>query len=184
MAAIASGSNFSTLAMDGVALNVVSVVNTTSNPEYPAMPFTFGTKTVGLDDSEWVFCSSAANYAIGTVVSMDTSWKATALTSTSATSAIGMQVGVLSQVATALASPTTTNYEGVWVQVAGLCPAILVVASASANAQMYSSATSGELTTASTGNTAINGIILTTASGTSAGNAPGLLNFPEISLTT
>lgn len=184
MAAIASGLNYSTLNDAGVNLAVCTTVNTTANPEYPAQPFLFGTMTIGLDESEWVFAKPAANYAIGTVGVFDTSWNFTALTSTSATSAIGMKVGVMSQVASVTASPTSTLFDGVWVQVSGLCPAISVVASAGANAQLYSSATSGALTTSSTSNTAINGVILTTAQGTSAGNGPGLLNNPEVSLTT
>lgn len=185
MAAIASGLNFSTLNMEGANLAICTTINTTANPEYPAAPFAFGTVTVGEDGSEWVYAKPAGAYAIGTVGYFDTSWNFTALPVGVLTQS-GQKVGVMSQVASVTASPSATNYDGVWVQVSGLCPAIQVAASTSANAQLYNmaSTTTGQLTSTNSGNSAINGIILTTAQGGSAGTSPGILNFPEIILTT
>ena len=187
MAAIASGLNFSTLNQEGISLNTCLTLNTTINPEYPALPFAFGTQTIGLDGSEWIFVKPAGAYAIGIVGYMDTSWNFTALPVGSlATALVGTRVGVMSQVASVTASPTSTNYDGVWVQISGLCPAILVAASTSANTQLYNMAatTVGQLTSTNSGNTAINGVVATTAGGASAGTVPGILNYPEISLTT
>jgi hypothetical protein len=185
MAAIASGLNFSTLSAEGFALNICSTINTTANPEYPATPVAFGTPTLGMDGSEWVYAKPAANYAIGTVGYLDTLWNFTALTTTNASGISGVKVGVMSQVASVTASPTSTNYDGVWVQLDGLCPAIQGAASTAANAQLYTSATAGQITSTSGGNVAINGIILTTAVGSGgAATAVGLLNKPELALTT
>lgn len=184
MAAIASGLNFSTLSLEGFALNLCTTINTTANPEYPATPVAFGTSTLGMDGSHWVYAKPAANYAIGTVGYFDTSWNFTALTTSNASGISGEKVGVMSQVASVTTSPTSTNYDGVWVQTAGLCPAILVAASTTANAQLYTSSTAGQLTSTSSGNVAINGVVNTTVGGASAGNEPGVLNFPEVALTT
>lgn len=185
MAAIASGLNFSTLNAEGISLATCYTVNTTANPEYPGMPFAFGTETIGLDGSKWIFAKPAANYAIGTVGYFDTSWNFTALTSTNAANVSGQKVGVMSQVASVTASPSSTVYDGVWVQIDGLCPAVQVAASTTANAQLYTSATAGQLTSTSSSNVAINGIVLTTAQGAGgAGTQPGVMNGPEVLLTT
>jgi hypothetical protein len=194
MAYTASGLAFSTLSKEGANLALCSTIDTVKNPEYPALPFALGERTVGVDGSEWIYCEPAANYAIGTVGYIDTSWKFTALTTANATLS-GAQVGVMSQVASTVASPTSTNYEGVWVQVAGGCPAISGYTSTSANAQLYtvtpgsypgSAATAGMLCSSSANSAvAINGIIFTTAIGSGGvANGVGLLNFPEIVLTT
>lgn len=190
MAAIASGLNFSTLSEDGIALNICNTI-TSSTPEYPALPFAFGTETIGLDGSEWIYAKPAANYAIGTVGYFDVSWNFTALTTTNASGISGQKVGVMSQVASITASPSANQtsipwaYDGVWVQVSGLCPAIQGATSTSANAQLYTSATAGQITSTSSSNVALNGIILTTAvGGGGAATAVGLLNNPEVLLTT
>jgi hypothetical protein len=186
MAAIASGLNFSTLNMEGVSLNTCLTLNTSVNPEYPALPFAFGTQTVGLDGSEWIYAKPAGAYAIGIVGYFDPSWNFTALPVGSLSSLSGLRVGVMSQVASVTATPISTNYDGVWVQISGLCPAILVAATTTANAQLYNMAatTVGQLTSTNSGNSAINCIINTTVGGASAGVVPGVLNYPEIVLTT
>ena len=186
MAAIASGLNFSTLSETGIALDLCNTINTTVNPEYPALPFALGTETIGLDGSHWIYASPAGAYAIGTVGYFNTAWTFTAITTTLASGISGVTMGVMSQVASVTASPTSTNYDGVWVQVSGLCPAILGAASTSAYAQLYTYTAAGEMNSSSAGSAvAINGIILTTAVGSgAAANAVGLLNFPELSLTT
>ena len=194
MAAIASGLNFSTLSEEGIALNIVNTLNTTTNPEYPALPFLFGTRTVGLDGSTWVYAKPQGLYQIGTVGYFDTSWNFYAITVANALTTYGQQVGVLSQVATVTAVPTSTNYDGVWVQTSGLCPAITVAASTSANAQLYPLAVDSARTiTAMTGPTAVgsagNQYVITATSSPSypvgttitvAGATPSTLNTTYI----
>jgi hypothetical protein len=193
MAAIASGLNFSTLSESGIALDLCYTINTTTNPEYPALPFALGTRTIGLDGSTWIFAKPAANYAIGVVGYFDTSWNFTALTTANAT-LTGNFVGVMSQVASTTSTVTSTNYDGVWVQTSGLCPAISGYTSTSANAQLYtctpgsypgSAALAGMMTSSSANSAvAIDGIILTTAVGSGGvANAVGLLNFPQVNLS-
>lgn len=186
---IASGSNFSTLSEEGISLITCYTVNLQSGglgmPEYPAMPFTFGTRTIGLDGSTWIFCEPASNYAIGTVGYTDVNWKFTATTTSNTTSLSGQLIGVMSQVASTTVTPTSTLYDGVWVQFSGLCPAIQCAASTAANAQLYTTTTAGQLSGTSGGSNALNGIVLTTAIGSGgAATGPGVLNFPEIILTT
>lgn len=179
MAAIASGLNYSTLNQDGVALNVCTTLSS-ATPEYPNMPFAFGAETIGLDGSTWVFAKPAGAYAIGTVGYFDTSWNFTALTTTNASSISGQPIGVMSQVASITASPSANqssvpwSYDGVWVQTSGLCPAILVAASTTANAQLYTTATAGEISSSATAGF-IEGIIVTHAGGGAAGNEPGYI---------
>lgn len=184
MAAIASGLNFATTPLEGVNLAVCLTYNATQNPEYPGLPFAFGTTVEGLDGSLWVFAKPAGAYAIGVVGYLDTSWNFTALTSTNAAGVSGQLVGVLSQCASVTASPSATVYDGVWIQLSGLCPAIQVAATTTANAQLYTSATAGQLTSTSTSNVALNGVVITTVGGASAGTQPGVLNGPEVALTT
>lgn len=185
MAYTASGLAFSTESKEGVALNICTTLNTTQNPEYPALPMALGTRVEAVDNSVYVYVKPAANYAIGTVVYLDTSWNATAITTTNAAGISGQQIAVFSQVASVTASPTSTNYDGVWAQLSGGCPAIQGAASTAANAQLYTSATAGQLTSTSSSNVALNGIILTTAvGGGGAATAVGYLNFPEVLLTT
>lgn len=185
MAYTASGLAFATETKSGIALNVCTTLNTAQNPEYPALPQALGTRVEAVDGAVYVYCKPAAAYAIGTVVYLDTSWNATAVTTTNAAGISGQAIGVFSQVASVTASPTATNYDGVWTQIAGGCPAIQAAASTSANAQLYSSATAGQLTSTSSSNVALNGIVLTTAVGSGgAATAVGYLNFPEVLLTT
>jgi hypothetical protein len=159
MAAIASGLNFSTLNQEGIALNVCNTVNLTVNPEYPALPFTFGTRTIGLDGSTWVFAKpqpGGNNLVVGTVGYLDTSWNFYPISVANALTTSGLTIGVLSQIGTTTATPTSSVYDGVWVQLSGLCPAIMVAASASANVQLYPLAVDSARTiTAMTGPTAV-----------------------------
>lgn len=185
MAYLPSGLAFSTLSKEGANLALCTTINTVQNPEYPALPFVLGERTIGTDGSEWIYVEPAANYAVGVVGYIDANWVFHALTSTNAAANPGMMIGVFSQVASITASPTATNYDGVWAQIAGGCAAISVTASAAANVQLYSTATPGELTDSNSGTPpAINGIVLTVANGGSPGNTTGLLNFPEAVLTT
>ena len=185
MAFLPSGQNFTTSSKEGVNFAICNTIDTVKNPEYPALPFALGDFVLGLDGSEWFYAEPAANYAIGTVGYFDTSWKFTALTTANATLS-GQKVGVMSQVASTTASPTSTNYDGLWVQVSGGCPAISCVVSTSANVQLYTSATAGAVSSSSAASAvALNGIIITTAvGGGGAANTVGILNNPEILLTT
>ena len=183
---LAAGAAYSTLSKEGANLALCTTINTTANPEYPALPFALGEVTEGTDGSTWVYAKPAANYAIGTFGWFDASWNFTAITTTAASGISGYKMGCMSQVASVTATPTSTLYDGVWVQTSGGCPGILCAASTSAFAQLYTYTVAGELNSSSGGGAvAINGVIIITAVGASAAaNAVGVLNFPELSLTT
>jgi hypothetical protein len=198
MAAIVSGQNFSTLNKEGIALNIVNTLNTVANPEYPALPFALGSTTQGLDGSSWVYAKPQGLYQIGTVVYFDASWNAYAITEALDLANYGLPLGVLSQVPTVTASPTSTVYDGAWFQTGGLCPAITVAASTSANAQLYAlAADSARTITAMTGPTAVgsagNQYVITATSAPSypvgttitiAGASPSTLNTTYIVTAT
>lgn len=195
---IAQGLNFSTLNQEGIALNLVNTINLTTNPEYPATPFAFGTITRGLDGSEWVYAKPQGLYAVGTVGYFDASWNFYALTVANALTTYGQKIGVLSQVGTVTATPTANVYDGVWVQTNGLAPSISVAASTSANAQLYPMAVDSARTiTAMTGPTAVgsagNQYVITATSALSypvgttitvAGATPSTLNTTYIVTAT
>lgn len=177
MAATASGLAFSTIGLEGIALNQTQTV-TSATPEYPGPTFSLGQKAIAVDDAEYVFVLAASTVTLGQVGYLDTSWNFTPLTTTNAAGVSGQLVAVASQVGI-----PSGSYG--WVQTKGLCPAILGAASTTANAQLYTSATAGQITSTSSGNVALNGIILTTAvGGGGAATAVGLLNNPEVLLTT
>ncbi len=92
-------------------------------------------------------------------------------------------VGVMSQCASVTATPTTTLYDGVWVQISGACAGVKVAASTSANVLMYTTAVSGVLgsSTASSA-VAITGIVISTAS-TGAASEPAVMIYPQVLLT-
>lgn len=176
MAAITSGFNFSTLSEGGYAFNVCTTINTIMNPEYPLPPFAFGSKTLGLDNSEWVYVKPTSNYSVGTVGYIDSSWNFIALTTANSVNVAGQEVAVLSQVASVTTTPTQYLYDAVWVQTSGLCPAVSVVANTSANALLYTTTTPGALSSSLTGGAlSINNITTLTAS-TGAGIEPGIIN--------
>jgi hypothetical protein len=177
MAYLPSGLAFSTLSKEGANLDLCTTIDTVENPEYPAAPFVFGERTIGTDASEWIYVEPAGAYAVGTVGYIDANWEFHALTTTNAAANNGMMVGVMSQVASVTASPSATNYDGVWAQIAGGCAALQVSASAAANVQLYTTATAGQLSdTPSAG--FVNNVVLTVAEGGSAGTTTALLNFP------
>ena len=183
MALIAAGLAFSTLSEEGFNLAICNTINTTANPEYPLQPVQLGTRTMATDASEYIYCQTAANYVIGTVgaISNDGLWKFTALTTANAT-ASGDMIGVMSQVASTVTSPTTTNYDCLWVQVAGGCAGMTVASGTAINSLLYSTTAAGVLnSTSASGAVLITGVVTTTTA-TSASAQPGVLMFPQVAL--
>lgn len=123
--------------------------------------------------NEYVFVQ--ANGAItgaGYVVRVDRDYQAVELSTSN--DLAGSRVGV------ALYAFADNDYG--WVQVFGAA-SIRVAASAAANAQLNTTATAGQLDDdAAVGSFDINGVILTTANGASAGTAEGILNWPSVAM--
>lgn len=143
------------------------------NPYVAPPPFALGQVVLGTDDSEWAFCQAdGAITGLGYVVFIDENFQAAMLST--ANDAAGEKVGVA-------AAAVTDNYF-CWIQTKGVAQ-IRVAASAAANVLLNTTATAGQLDDDGTvGSFDIVGLILTTANGGAAGNAPGILNNPTIAM--
>lgn len=157
----------SVLGVDYSAAYAVS----SSTPEVPNPPFAVGQISKGSDGSEWVFCQ--ANGAItgkGYVCQIDETFQATLLSTSN--DARGDIVGV--------PFVAFADNEYGWFQRKG--PAsVRVSASAAANAALNTTGTGGQIDDdATTGAFALDGVVLTTANGGSAGLAAGMLDYPKV----
>jgi hypothetical protein len=135
-----------------------------------------GTKVNGTEGSEFVYVQ--ANGAItgdGYVCLVDESFQADMIDTTNSASAFGEQVGV--------AKHAFADNEYGWVQIAGTAN-IQVAASAAANAALNTTATSGQLDDDGTsGAETVDGIIINTANGGSAGTVEGYIVAPKVGAT-
>lgn len=139
-------------------------------------PLALGYTADGTDGSKWVYCLAGVGgvTGLGYAVVMDEAFGAVMMSNS--VGAIGDKVGISAVVAAA------GDY--FWAQVYGTCDDIQVSASAAANVQLASTVTAGQLDDAvGTGTKNINGIVLTTARGGTAGTAPGTLNWPVVGST-
>lgn len=161
------------LGVDPTATYTVSA----SVPEVPAAPFAVGTVCRGTDGTEFVFVqnnSSSTALVVGDVVYLTTAWKAAQLST--ANDARGFLAGV------AVSAIPASGYG--WVQRAGICAAISVLASAAANTRLNTTGTAGALDDDGTSTAMqVQGIYLTTARGGTAGTAAGVLNLPFVDAT-
>lgn len=157
----AIGPNFTETLTLGTAVNVF--------PEHE-----LGTRMKGANGAEWVYVqASGAITGAGYVVVIDEAWQAAMATNT--TAVYGQQIGV--------AGVAFADDDYGWVQVFGTCD-IRVAASCAANAVITSTTTAGQLDDAAGGGTKnIDGAVLTTANGGSAGNAEGVLTYPTVGST-
>lgn len=160
--------------------NQASAVSSTNTPDYPGPtgPFTLGQVAKGTDGSEYVYVLAGGAISAGDAVIITNTaalWTANSVTSTLAASKLGDLIAV------ALVAIASGSYG--WVQRAGKCALINVVASVSANVQLKTTGTAGRLTgTIATGSTVnVNGIVLASAQGGTAGAfQEGILNFPVV----
>lgn len=139
-------------------------------------PLALGQIAEGTDGSKWVYClaGSGGVTGLGYVVVMDEAFGAVMMSNSAG--GLGDKIGV-SPVAAAAG-------DYFWVQVYGTCDDIRVAASCAANVVLASTTTAGEIDDAvATPTKNLTGIILTTARAASAGNAPGMLNFPVVGTT-
>jgi len=126
-----------------------------------------GTRMVGIDSAEWLYItagSAIAQYDAVTVTE--------AFSGVPATKALIDDHHIF-----AVAPAAISSGEYGWVQLTGVTT-INVLASCAADTQLFSTATAGSLDDASTSQTAVNGIVLTTARSGTAGSAPGLMTWP------
>lgn len=178
----------STLSTEGIDLaatytgySQTSAQSSTNTPDYPSPtgPFYLGQVTKGTDGSEWVYVLAGGTITQGDVViitNTGTLWTANSITNTLAASKLGNFLAV------ATYTGFTSGYYG-WVQRSGKCSGISVIASTSANTQLYTTTTAGRLSSASVASTTsiAAGIVLATAN--TSGLTQAVLNFPVVGAT-
>jgi len=139
--------------------------------------FGVGDCAYGEDNSAWIYVKADGDGVTGSgyVVLLDRSYNADMIDTTNSASAFGQRVAV------SMAGPGANEY--FWAQIRGAA-SVRVAASAAANATLNSTGTAGQLADdGSTGAEAIDGLVLTTANGGSAGTAEAVLNDPTVGAT-
>lgn len=181
---------YSTTAQEGIDINSVFILSS-GTPEYPAPPFIAGELAWGTDGSEFVYCTASVTLAASSVVVISPvpgSWSVALIGgATVATAPTGQLVGVIGGSNGSLAipapvAPQTATY--FWVQRAGNAQNVKSVASNTKNTQQYSSATVGGAVSTTAGGAGttyqINGLVISTATGSAAGPNTAVLNYPVV----
>jgi hypothetical protein len=138
-----------------------------NNPEYPAPPFSVGTRIAGSQGVTALYAQTATATAI---TQGDFCYITTAMLAAGLTSTIAATAGQAAILGVAMATLTTGQFG--WFQLTGNCPAgVNVVASVAPNTVLHTSATAGRLTgTAVTGTSyPINNIMTVATSQSTAG---------------
>jgi hypothetical protein len=152
-----------------IGLNT-SASETAAERQVSGKGFSPGDVVTGHDGKEFIYVSASAAVSAGNVCAISTTHTAAGATSSTT---IGTRLGV--------APVAIANGSYGWLQIYGVCPAIQVSASASAGADLFLTATAGQLNSGGTAGTDdVDGITLTTANGGSAGTQPGVLNYPVV----
>jgi len=183
---------FSTTAQEGIDINAV-FIQSSGTPEYPAPPFIAGELAWGTDGSEWVYCTASITIAPGSVVvasAVPGQWSVALIggaTIAAASAPVGQLVGVTGGASgtvaiPAPASPQTATY--FWVQRAGNAPRVNSAAATTKNAQLYGSATVAGIVSSTAGGVGttyqINGLVISQATGSTAGPNTAVLNYPVV----
>lgn len=181
---------YSTTSEAGIDINNVFMLSS-GTPEYPAPPFLPGTLAWGTDGSEWVYCTASITITSGSVILVSAvpgSWSVALIGgATVATAPTGQLLAVTdgntgSIAVPAPVSPQTASY--FWAQRAGNAPNVRSAASTTKNAQLYSSATVGGVVSSTAGGAAttyqVNGLVISQATGSTAGPNTAVLNYPVV----
>lgn len=182
---------YSTTTQSGIDINNVFFLDTKGTPEYPAPPFLAGSQAWGTDGSAWVYCTSSVSLGNGSVVLISEvpgSFSVALIGgATIATAPTGDLLGVVSGGNGSLfvgAPSGTQTASFFWAQRAGNCQALNCAASTTKDAQLYSSATVAGRVSSSAGGSGttyqLNGIVVSQATGSTAGPNTAVLNFPVV----
>jgi hypothetical protein len=190
---------YSTTTQSGIDINQVFQLNTGSagTPEYPRPPFLPGELAWGTDGSEWVYVTNSATVAPGSVLLISAvpgfgtaagAWSVALIGgATVATAPTGQLIAVSgggtgSVAVPSIATGATANF--FWAQRAGNCQNVQTAASTTINAQLYSSKTVGGIVSSSAGGASstyqINGLVISQATGSTAGPNTAILNYPVV----
>jgi len=184
---------YSTTAQEGIDINSVFIQDS-STPEYPAPPFVAGELAWGTDGSEWVYCTASITIAASSVVRVSEvpgSWSVALIGgATVASPPTGDLIGVVGGAKGTVAIPAPTGTQTAtyfWVQRAGNCPNVNCAASTAVNTVLHSSATVGGQVTSTAGGAGtsyqLNGIVISQATGSTAGPNTAVLNYPAVGVT-
>ncbi len=188
---MAAAAMYSTTAQEGIDINTVFSLST-ATPEYPRPPFIAGELAWGTDGSEWVYCTASITIAAGSVVVVSpvpASWSVALIggATVAAGAPFGELVGVVggSQGTMVVPAPSgSVTGTFFWVQRAGNCQNVRTAASTSANAILYDSATTGGIVTSTAGGPGtsyqILGLVISQATGSTAGPNTAILNYPTV----
>ena len=182
---------YSTTTQEGIDINSVFYLDTKTYPEYPAAPFLPGELAWGTDGSHWVYCTASISLSNGNVVLVSAvpgSWSVANIGgATVATAPTGQLLGVISGSTGTLAvgAPSGTQTASYfWIQRAGNSQALNTASSTTINVQLYSSATIAGRVSSSGGGAGttyqVNGIVVSQATGSTAGPNTAILNFPVV----
>jgi len=145
----------------------------TSTPEFPGAPLAVGTRVVGTAGAEWVFVIAGGTVAAGDVclITTNSSWTASAMTSTLAKGKLGQMVGV--------AGAAATVGQFFWMQIAGYSASVNATTSGAAFTVHSSTATAGRIGAAVGGASAkVTGLVLLATAASNA--APAILTNPAV----
>ena len=191
---------YSTTTQSGVDINQVFTLNLasgTGTPEYPAPPFLPGEMAWGTDGSEWVYVTASITIAPSSVLLISAvpgfstaagAWSVALIGgATVATAPTGQLLAVSGGATGSVAVPAPpTGAIGTffWAQRAGNCPNVNCAASTTKNAQLFSSATVAGRVSSTAGGAGttyqLNGIVISQATGSTAGPNTAILNYPVV----
>lgn len=175
----------------GIDINSVFILDNTGTPEYPNPPFLPGEWAAGTDGSEWTYATASITIAAGSVVifsEVPGSWSVALIGgATVATAPTGNLVGIVGGATGTMIVPAPSGTQKgmyFWVQRSGNVPNVRTAASTTKDAQLYSSATTGGIVSSSAGGAGttyqINGLVISQATGSTAGPNTAVANYPVI----
>jgi len=187
---MAAAAIYSTQNMEGVDINSVFYLDT-STPEYPRPPFGVGTRAFGTDGSDWTYCTASITIGAGKVVIISDvpgSWSVALIGgATIGTAPTGQLLGVVggSQGRMFVGAPSGTQTGSFfWVQRAGNAQGIDCAASTTKEALLFSSATVGGRVSSTAGGSgttySLIGVVVSQATGSTAGPNTAVLNYPVV----
>jgi hypothetical protein len=184
---------YSTTVQSGIDINSVFMLDT-NTPEYPAPPFYPGEIAWGTDGSSWVYCTASQTLTAGYVVIVSEvpgSWSVAPIGgATIATAPTGDLLGVVGGPGGTLGIPAPSGTQTgayFWIQRAGNARNVDCAASTTKQAQLHSSATvAGQVSSSGGGSGTtynVNGIVISQATGSTAGPNTAVLNWPVVGAT-
>lgn len=160
--------------LEGIDFSATYAPISATTPEYPGLPFTVGTIVNSSNGGRYMFVLAATTIAQYDFVSIETSYNASALSVSTVNATSAPRIGVAQ---TAIAN---TYYGWVTLEGEGLTGNVLL--SCGADVALYATTVAGSLDDAaySSLQPKINGIVCTTARGTTNGSTAVLLTQPFV----